>query len=52
MTTNLLYQEKDITELLPSNLVSEMEINISEDKKEIESNKNEDEEFIDVKEYY
>ncbi len=49
MTTNLIYQEKDITELLPSNLVSEMEINFSEDKKEMESNSKEDEKFIDVK---
>ena len=44
-------QEKDITDLLPSNLVSEMEINISNEQKEIESYNNEEEEYIDVNSY-
>jgi hypothetical protein len=46
MTSDTVKQEKDITDLLPSNLVSEMEINITEEKKEIDSFSNEEE--IDV----
>ena len=43
MTSDTVKQEKDITDLLPSNLVSEMEINISNEQKEIESYSNEEE---------
>ena len=46
MSSKIETQEKDITDLLPSNLVSEMEINITEEKKEIDSFSNEEE--IDV----
>ncbi len=46
MTSDTVKQEKYITDLLPSNLVSEMEINITEEKKEIDSFSNEEE--IDV----
>ncbi len=46
MTSDTVKQEKDITDLLPSNLFSEMEINITEEKKEIDSFSNEEE--IDV----
>ena len=42
MSSKIETQEKDITDLLPSNLVSEMEINISNEQKEIESYSNEE----------
>ena len=51
MSSKIEKQEKDITDLLPSNLVSEMEINISNEQKEIESYSNEKEEYIDVNSY-
>jgi len=51
MSSKIEKQEKDITDLLPSNLVSEMEINISNEQKEIESYSNEEEEYIDVNSY-
>ena len=51
MSSKIETQEKDITDLLPSNLVSEMEINISNEQKEIESYSNEKEEYIDVNSY-
>ena len=51
MSSKIETQEKDITDLLPSNLVSEMEINISNEQKEIESYSNEEEECIDVNSY-